>query len=224
VLLGNYSADSVSADSGKCADSCRRGGSTGCVKFDFFRLCGNPRFGREVFGLSQNGFGRGNPHAAGATANQNQHAEALAREQATQKHPFPTSDNVSYVRLCLDFRPGFCGFLFFAVPCGIPAAGDVSGLKKNRMRDAIQVASSGISQEFLKCLGLWEAIQLPPRILGNADRTALPLPTQFQTEAAVGEKLRIRTACLHLMFRNSCRIVTLYCKLPYQQSQPLSAE
>ena len=43
-------------------------------------------------------------------------------EQAAQKHPFATSDNVSYVRLFADFRQGIHGLLFFAgfrirLPC-----------------------------------------------------------------------------------------------------------
>jgi hypothetical protein len=42
-------------------------------------------------------------------------------EQAPLKHPLATSDNVSYVRLGVDFRLGFRGFLFFVVPLRVPA-------------------------------------------------------------------------------------------------------
>ena len=69
---------------------------------------------------------RGNRHGRPGNATQNQHAEALARGQAPQKHPFATSDNVSYVRFGVGFCLGFRGFLFFAVPvrvsvCDYPA-------------------------------------------------------------------------------------------------------
>ena len=112
MLLGKLSVDSVSADLRKSADVCGRARLFGCVEFDFFRLCGHPRFRGLGFRWRQNRFDTGRPHRSAANANQNHPAGAVVKGRPARKQRSATSDNVSYVRFGVYFCLRFCRVLF----------------------------------------------------------------------------------------------------------------